>query len=213
MGIAKEIVDINIPTTCNECFKSQFKKPKPECHYEKAYHLQKLSEFFKDELKLDLNIDVDMVLQQLHPLAQQCLSEIQVKAQSLIPLIKINELANLMNKMTTDIEKIKNNQVITPSDPESPIFRKEKNVESPVQDVKKPEIKIATKEKQPKSGWLKYQRNVKKENLEKFLNKLKKAHPQIADEVDLVIDGEKSELVKVRLNKTRKNYMIEYREI
>ena len=214
----QSLINIKIPTTCKECFNSPFKKPRPNCWYEKAYHLQKSVKFFKEELDMDLGIDIETALSQLKPLCKQCLKTIDQRAKEIQQQEFMKEINNTIMNLKEEVEELKNFKERETEREETPIYKQQKDVEAPIRVVKKniPEIKIQTieksGEKQPHGGWKIYQRNVRPENLKKYLQELKNRKSELSDEIDKAIDGKETPFIDISYNKNG-NYIVKYRDL
>lgn len=224
--------NIHIPTTCKECFKGPFQLPRPQCWYEKAYHLQKSVDFFKNELKMDLHMDVNAILAKIKPRAKKCLSECPKRAEAIIRQMQFDQMQKMVVKLGEEIKGIKRlSEEAHIKNVDDPILRQEHDLESPIHEVNRQDtmpvmgepdppsgVKLTFErtpvltKKKPVGGWLKYQRNVKKSNITKYLDKLEAAHPDLAGEIEKVKRGSNSDVVRIGTN-TKGNAMIEYREL
>jgi len=219
----QELVKLKVPKTCKECFNSSFKRARPHCHYEKAYHIKQSVLFFKQELGMDLGIDVKAFIEDIKPLCQQCLSTIDKRAEKIHQERMFQNITETLTGIKQEIDDIKNNKEEKEEDT-TQIYKKQKEPETPIRKVKKkevevvepPEIKMQLKQKeksgkQPTGGWKFFQRNIKKKNIPKYLKEFKEKNPEYQNEVDKLLDGAKSEFVDLKLNKSN-NWMIRYRD-
>jgi len=213
------LLDIKIPETCKECFETPFKKPKPECWYEKAFHLRKLVKFFKEDLDLDLGIDVNAALAQLRPLCSQCLATIGVRAKEIQQQEFMKQLNNTIVSLKDDIEELKNHNEEKDIHGGMPIYKQQEEMEAQAIKVNKkpkiPGIKIETVEKRemtPHGGWKVFQRNIKSENLAKYLKDFKKRKPELGAEIDKAINGKQTDFIDISNNKMN-NLIVKYRDI
>lgn len=217
----QELVNLEIPKTCKECFSTPYKKPRPQCHYEKLFHLKKSVEFFKKEFGMVILSDEDLraSIEQIKPYCQQCLATIGKRAEKIHKEKQIEHLTDVVLSLKDDIDEIKNHQDER-KDVSTPIYKQQKEVETPVMKVKKekPELKIKfqkkednSKKKEPTGGWKFCQRNINKKNIPKFLEEFKKKNPEYSEEVNKVIEGKQSEFIKKKMNKAGR-FMIMYRD-
>jgi len=227
----QETETIRIPTTCKECYgdkgNGEFKLPRPQCWYEKAVKLQQMEEYFRVQLEMGLPIDVKGALKQIQPLAKQCLANLPKRANIVMEKKRITAMENNIMKTQDELKEIKTLIENISVEKTNHIFKDEKELETEIKEVKREPrdelnytfhesdvpTRIVEKSKpKPVGGWKKYQRNVKKENIPKFLKELAKNHPELKAGVEMVLSQRKSDFVKVTTNKSN-NFMIEYRDV
>ena len=209
------LTELKTPKTCKECFTSPFKKPRPECWYEKAHHLQKLDEFFKNELDMDLAIDINSALMQLKPLCIQCLKTLDTRVREIQQEHNQKQLKIAIDHLAEELTELKNNKNDKGEMEKTPIYKQERDMEAPIRVVNKmkvPDIKIKTVEKKPHGGWKVFQRNVKPENLKEFLLALKERKKELSDEIDKAIDQKQTSCIDITHNK-KGNLIIKYRDV
>jgi hypothetical protein len=217
--MVQELVNVTTPKTCKECFNTQFKLPRPQCHYEKAYHLKKSLDFFKKEFGMDIGIDVNLFIADIKPLCKQCLSTVDKRADRIRQDELIRGLADAVISIKEDIEVLKNNNHKEENKISTPIYKQQKEIETPVRPVMRapmpekaaPELKIKLNKKEPIGGWKFAQRNIKKKNIPIYLEEFKKEYPEYSEEINKVIDGRQSDFVELDMNKSG-NFMIKYRD-
>lgn len=223
---------IAIPEKCSECYGTDFQVP--NCPYQLAKEIQETIEFFDSRYNLNLKefgFDQKALLTQIKPQTEKCKSQIEKRARDVIRERDRKEQEKRMKMLEDDISDTKNMlQQLLESQKKVQIFREEQDIDAPVKKVKKkekkPKINYTFHENDdeddddhdpdeliPHGGWMKYLRNVKEENITKFLDeKLRKKHPELSDEIDKFLDGETTEAIKITDNASG-NKMIEYRQM
>ena len=226
---------MEMPRTCKECYgskkdgipQSPFKIKAPGCWYEKAVKLKNTDEYFKTVLDMNLNLNVEQALAQLKPLCENCLRVLPKRADDVLREMRIKKVEDMIPSIKNEIGGLKVFIQDILSGNDKHIFKNEK-FDTPIKNVKKniirqefPDIKIeqddvsfssSKDEPIPISGWRRYQPNVKKENLPKYLGKLGEDFPALKPCIARVLNKQDSNCVKVTKNK-RNNFMIEYKEV
>jgi hypothetical protein len=213
--------EMKTPKTCKECFNTPYRYPRPYCHYEKAYHLKKSDEFFKKEFNMDLGIDVEMFVNDIKPLCMECLSTIDKRADKIRQDELIRDLTEAVISIKDDLDVLKNQKENDNFRP-TPIYKQQKEVEAPVKQVvkkqettyenKAPDIKVKLNEKEAVGGWKFFQRNIKKDNIKKYLEGFVEENPKYESEAEKILDGVRSDFMKIEMNK-KGNFVIKYREM
>jgi hypothetical protein len=198
-----------IPKTCEECIKSRYKLPKPDCAYEQGLEHKKTYSYFKKTYDTTVTQHLDE-MQKLKRKREQCLSQIKTQASKMLALKRalnidgIMDTINNLNERIDDIEENgaptddlqEHNRILSPHKTEPNAYEK-KVVNRSKKDKPKKEKskkKIPLKDR----GWLMYVRNTKKENVDKYIERLKEEHPEVTDNQ-----------IKVSINAAG-NYMIRY---
>jgi hypothetical protein len=207
-----------VPKTCDECIKSRYKLPKPNCSHEQGLDHKRSYEFFKNVYKVEL----PQHLEAMHILKDrrvECLEQIQQQVVKMVSLRRALDIDTMLTKISDlstrvcDMEENGGPKKETSDDDRilaSP--QRKGETEAVTKKVIKHEVTPILKERQPAKkenndaeplplkdrGWLMYVRNCKKDNLEDYANKLKQEHPDLSENQ-----------IKISLNAAG-NYMIRY---
>jgi hypothetical protein len=224
---------IAIPENCAECYGTDFQINK--CPYQVVKEINETLAYFKKEYGLDIEkfgFEKRQLFSQLKPEAEKCKAQIEERARDVIREKERQEQEKRMKHLEDKIEDTQDmlKQLIE-SQKKVQIFKESEDIDAPVKKVKKPKINYTFHENDdddekeskessedpdeliPHGGWMKYLRNVKEENISKFLDeKLRKKHPELSDEIDKFLDGEPTEAIKITDNSSG-NKMIEYRQM
>jgi hypothetical protein len=210
-----------VPRTCEECIKSKYKLPKPQCAYEQGMTHKKTYQYFQNVY----GVEIPQHLEAMHILKerkQACLVKVQEQVRRVVTLRRALDTDNILGKIGTLSERIEDiekdytlpvidetNRILSPpkSHDETTVTRVERKPpqkKTPSIDdgldrdiperKKKNDMSLSMKDR----GWLMYIRNCKKDNIKSYVAKLKKEHPDIADKQ-----------IKISTNATG-NYMIRY---
>jgi len=212
-----------IPTKCSECYKTDFQIE--GCPYSIIKDLEKsIKHFEKLGIALPLNrMAFEGMKKDLANKCEKCKTSLAIRAKKIREdqkferlFNKIDDIFNQMADMQGQIDDVKNqndNQIFKSQQDMDDI--PEKEVRKPVpeaNEIQEPPPPASTEHKIPKGGWKTYQRNVKKENVNKFLDKLIEKHPELKEEVEKLKAGKKTEAVDITNNSTG-HKMIKYREM
>jgi len=204
-----------IPKSCDECIKSKYKRPEPYCAHEQGIKHKKTYLFFKNNYGVEIQQHLDE-MQKLLPKKEQCLHEIQQQAREMITLrsgLGIDKIFSSISKLNDRVNDIESNDLsdetrdrilASPersSDEEQTtrtvIPKKKKQQPEHKPQKEKPKKKLSMAER----GWLTYIRNCKKENVKKYVEKLKEEHPNLPDDqIDIGINGSGNRMIRYTLN-------------
>jgi len=214
---------LQIPTKCSECINTDFQID--NCPYQCVNDLKELiSEFERlygiDLLKFGLNITP--IVQKAREGTQKCLKTMDQRVQQIAFEQEQKERDEQMKTMQETIKTLSDKFTeILANQSKTQIFREQQQVKSPMKSVQKNKSVIIPKKSEeepqtpslvPFGSWKVDQRNIKEENIPKFLKQLKEKHPELSNEVDLVLNGQESEAVRVEDNNSN-NKMIRYRDM
>ena len=137
---------------------------------------------------------------------------------------RINDMDSKFDRILEEIQNLKDNHGDFYNSPK--IFREESGIESPAKEVEQEDDNDKIDENifkdnikktsidgfKPHGGWKTYKTNVKRKNLNLQLKKLEKKFPFMHTEIKKVLNGKKSDFIKVGRNKVN-NATISYRDI
>jgi hypothetical protein len=205
-----------IPKTCEECINSKYKLEKPSCAYEQGMEHKRAYTYFKKTYSISLQQHLD-AMAAMKKQKEECLEKIKNQASKMIALRKALDIDSILGKiidLNGRIDEIENGETIEkiiedrdrilkpPKEEPDEYERKIVKREQPKQThyERKPEKKEKTKKAIPLKdrGWLMYVRNTKKENVERYVNQLKREQPELDDSQ-----------IKISVNAAG-NYMIRY---
>ncbi len=221
---------ITIPENCVECYGTEFQVK--NCPYKLKIELEETLAYFKETFMLDMTdfgLNSNAIIKQLKPQAKKCIADIDERAKIVIQERERKEHEKRMSSLEENMEKTqKMLQKLLEKEERTQIFREEKEMETPVIEVKqeeKPKLKYTfhkddeepdedndPDELIPHGGWMKYLRNVKEENIPKYMDNLVEKHPDLKEEAEKLLDGEPTDAIKITDNSSG-NKMIEYREM
>lgn len=203
-----------VPMTCKDCIRSKYKIPKPQCAHEQGLEHKKTYEYFK----AIYGVPIQQHLDAMHVLKRQrelCLKQIQEQATQMITMRRALDIDNILRHVVSlneRIETIEKNGGPEYSDAERILAMPKEQTSSEESTTTKiirvPTISKETAKKVPvgndedvslkNRGWLMYVRNVKKDRIKEYIDKLKDEFPELTDKQ-----------IKVAVNKTGNN-MIRY---
>ena len=214
-----------IPKACEECIKSKYKLPKPDCAYEQGLEHKRTYEYFKNTYGVTLPQHLE-ALSILKERKAQCLEKIKDQVTRMVSLrrgLGIDNILGLVNDLNSRMDQMENNGDKSYYDDRDRILASPKVHSTEEQTTKKfvkeqkepektkePEFINKPEKNKPKKkkasdtldmkerGWLMYIRNCKKEKVDYYVGKLRKEHPDLSDKQ-----------IKISTNAAG-NYMIRY---
>jgi putative IMPACT (imprinted ancient) family translation regulator len=213
-----------IPRSCDECIKSKYKRPMPDCAHEQGIAHKKTYKFFLDKYGITINQHVEE-MKRCKQEREQCLQQIQQQAREMVALrqgLGIDQIFSSISKLSERVNDIENNDAgneskdrilaypkhATDEEQTTKTIIQKKRKEPQTESMKAKEPDAEKQPKEPKKnlsmaerGWLTYIRNCKKENVKKYVDQLKKEHPDITDnQIDIGINGAGNRMIRYTLN-------------
>jgi len=211
---------MQMPEKCNECFGTKYQIE--NCPYQCVMDLKDIIEKFKEIYDIDLKtfgLDITPIVQKAHVQKEKCLKKMDQRIQQIALQQEkeerdrqMKDMQNIITNLSEKVDQMLAGQTGTM------IFQEQEEVDAPMRKVQKKKIKIEKKTNDgipdliPHGGWKIYQANTKEENVPKFIEALRKKHPELSEEIDIVLDGGTSDAVRIDENKNM-NMMIRYREM
>jgi len=207
-----------IPRSCDECIKSKYKRPMPDCAHEQGIAHKKTYKFFIDQYGITIGQHVEE-MKRCKQAREMCLQEIQQQAREMLTLrqgLGIDQLFSSITHLVDRVDHLEDStqaiddtrdRILSPpghlSDEETTTRKtivkkkKPKKYEEPEKPIKKESKNLTMAER----GWLTYIRNCKKENVKKYVNELKEKHPEITDEqIDVGVNSAGNRMIRYTLN-------------
>ena len=213
----EHVASDHVPTTCKECFNSKFKLPKPQCAHEQGLEHKKTYEYFKTIY----GVPIQQHLDAMHVLKRQrdlCLKQVQEQATQMISMRRTLDIDNILRAVVMlgeRIETIEKNGAPAYSDTER-ILAAPREQESTEESTTTKIIRVPTivKEKEKKvpiqndedislknRGWLMYVRNVKKDKIKDYLDKLRGEFPELTDkQIKVTVNKAGNNMIRYTLN-------------
>jgi hypothetical protein len=213
----EQAISDHVPTSCKECFNSKFKLPKPQCAHEQGLEHKKTYEYFKTVY----GVPIQQHLDAMHVLKRQrdlCIKQIQEQATQMITMRRALDIDNILRHVVSlneRIETIEKNGVSTYSDTErilaTPKEQSSSEESTTTKIIRVPTISKEVGRKAPigneedislkNRGWLMYVRNVKKEKIKDYLDKLKSEFPDLTDkQIKVTVNKAGNNMIRYTLN-------------
>lgn len=208
---------LTIPANCKECYKSQFQIE--DCPYSHLKHLANAIEYFKSRgitLPLDPS-GAQMLKQDLTNKCKMCMANLNERAKKVVEEQKYQTLCDMIASLNEDISSIREQIAdIDMSQNNDTIFKSHQEMDDiPMKKVQTEEGPSSPPPKAKKKGWggwKFFQVNVKKENVNQYLDKLAQKHPELKDQIKKLKAGKQSDAVSVENNNVG-NKIIKYRDL
>jgi hypothetical protein len=208
----------HVPTTCKECFNSKFKLSKPQCAHEQGLEHKKTYEYFKTVYGVPIQQHLD-AMHVLKRQRDQCLKQVQEQATQMISMRRTLDIDNILRAVMVlgeRIETIEKNGVSTYSETErilaTPKEQSSTEESTTTKIIRVPTISKEVERKVPihkndedislkNRGWLMYVRNVKKEKINDYLDKLKDEFPELTDkQIKVTVNKAGNNMIRYTLN-------------
>lgn len=200
-----------IPRSCEECIKSKYKRPLPDCAHEQGIAHKKTYKFFKEKYGVEIPQHLEE-MKRCKQQREQCLQQIQQQAREMVSLrqgLGIDQLLNNLTKLNDRVNDLEDSALNIDGNTHDRILAspdKDRDEETTTKTIiaKKKKKKPEKKDKNlsmAERGWLTYIRNCKKENVKKYVKELKDKHPDITDnQIDIGINGAGNRMIRYTLN-------------
>jgi hypothetical protein len=207
----------HVPTSCKECFNSRFKLPKPQCAHEQGLEHKKTYEYFKTVY----GVPIQQHLDAMHVLKRQrdlCIKQIQDQATQMIQMRRALDIDNILRHVVSlneRIETIEKNGMAEFSEAERILAAPKEQTSSEesitTKIIRVPSISKEVGRKVPvrndedislkNRGWLMFVRNVKKEKIQEYLDKLKGDFPELTDkQIKVTVNKAGNNMIRYTLN-------------